>query len=84
LSIYYIGNDGPKCTKCNDDRCEFVDDNVYIESHKLQCKEDYNQNKEQRKTKTNKLLTDIGSKQKELKLNQELTFDEWYKETHPR
>ena len=35
----------PECSKCNLGDGEFVDDNVYIECHKLQCKEDYIINK---------------------------------------
>jgi len=84
LGIDYF--DGPECSKCNPQNFDqgFVDDNVYIKSHKLKCKEDYIQNKKQREYQRNKLSKDISSKQKELILNQELTFDEWYKETHPR
>ena len=44
----------------------------------------YSVNKKHRDLRRTKLLTDIGSKQQELKINQELTFDKWYIETHPR
>ena len=33
-----INTEEPLCSKCNYGDAEFVDDNVYIESHKLQCK----------------------------------------------
>ena len=44
----------------------------------------YSVNKKHRDLRRTKLLTDIGSKQQELKINQELTFDKWYIETLPR
>ena len=76
--------DYAECSDCKGIDHEFVDDDVYLKNHKLICKEDYIHNKKHREDLRNKLSKDISSIQKELISNQELTFDEWYKETHHR